>query len=102
MIYKHKFIVIAVAALLCATVVSGVIVAFADVGVQLYAIGFEQEDYYAVGETLEVGNVQLTDGSNRYECDKLVTYPSGVTRRGDSFVLGESGQYVLKLQAMIC
>lgn len=102
MICKHKFIVIAVAALLCATVVCGVIVAFADVGVQLYAIGFEQKDYYVVGETLEVGNVQLTDGNNRYECDKLVTYPSGVTRRGDSFVLGESGQYVLKLQTMIC
>ena len=101
MICKHKFIVIAVAALLCAAVVCGVAVAFADANVQPYAIDFEQKDYYVVGETLEVGAVQLTDGNNRYDCDKLLTYPSGVTRRGDSFVLSESGQYVLKLQAVI-
>ena len=99
MIFKNKFsvaVIVLAAILLCSTI------AVCAAGEELLSVqGSDLNDRYIVGETLDLRGVRLSVGGSDRECDKFLTYPSGVTARGETFPLDEAGEYCLKLQCEV-
>lgn len=99
---KLKFYLIFV---LCATIlISGLVIVFGTAPRSGFAetleIGGEgYKEKYIVGETIELLPATITDGTEDYQADGTLIFPSGKSIRADSVVLDEVGIYTVEYKA---
>ena len=86
--------------LLCVAICSTVAVFAASANAAVWS-DVDIAEVYAYGDTFDVPERTLTDGSNTVKALHTVTFPSGDVVRGKAVKLSETGNYTVRYYASI-